>query len=113
MRARDLFEEKEADVPDGARDTMLPSMVVHNLDNAYGFYRALIAIAGLPDTDAALASVTPDSPYFAPYTKTEMEHVKKVLKKMGATPTHLSNKPSQEPATTNKVSPVRQFKDIE
>jgi hypothetical protein len=113
MRARELFENNRADVPDGARDTMKPSIVAHGLDNAYGFYRALIAIAGMPHTNIPLSSVTPDKPYFAPYTTQELNHVHDILGHMGSSYEHLSKKPSSEPKTVNKVSPVRAFEDLD
>jgi hypothetical protein len=114
MRARELFEERKADVPDGARDVMQPTMVVHDLDGNYELYRLLIAVAGLPATKGLpLASVTPDKPYFAPYSKQEHETLTDMLKSMGKHPEHLTKKHSEEPKGTNKASPVRPFKDYQ
>ena len=113
MKASEIFENKNvADLPHSAKDAMLPSMIVPNLDGYYELYRMLIALAGLPDKkDTPMSSVVTDVPYIAPYSKYEHDAIVKILKSMGKSPKYLSNAKSTEPKETNKVSPVRKFKD--
>lgn len=114
MRAQDLFESEDADIPWGARETLPPSMVVPDMGAYYEFYRFVINLAGLPENeDIPNQSVVRDVPLIVPYSQTEHEHVEKMLKKMGKHPVHLTKKPSQEPGFVNKISPVRTFKDYE
>jgi hypothetical protein len=113
MRAKEIFENKNvADLPAGARDVMPPSLVIPDLDGGYyELYRMLIALAGLPDTEAPLSSVVKDHPYISPYSDYEKVAVAKMLKKMGKHPQWLSKKHSEESPEINKTSPVRKFKD--
>lgn len=114
MRARDLFESEEADIPWGARETLPPSMIVPDMGAYYEFYRFVISLAGLPENeDTPTQSVVRDVPLIVPYSKIEHDHVQKMLKKMGKHPVHLTKKPSVEPNFVHKNSPVRKFKDYE
>lgn len=113
MRANEIFENKNiADVPSGSRETMMPSMVVPDLDGYYELYRMLIALASYPNI-VPMSSVVRDLPYIAPYSKQEYEETEKMLKKMGKHPNHLTKFPSEEPKDTNKISPVRPYKDFD
>lgn len=114
MKASEIFEDKKvAQLPKGSEATMLPSMIVPDLDGYYELYRMLITLAGLPDKDTPLSSVVRDVPYISPYSQYEHDAVVKILKKMGKKPTYLSKMSSQEPKETQKISPVRAFKDYE
>jgi hypothetical protein len=48
-----------------------------------------------------------------PYSKQELEAVEKILKKHGKKAHYLTKKPSIEKDDTQKVSPVRVFKDYD
>lgn len=114
MRAKDLFESEEADLPWGARETLPPSMIVPDMDPYYEFYRFIINLAGFPERDETpKQSVIRDRPIIVPYTKIEHDAVKKVLKHIGKHPVALTEKPSIEPDFVHKTSPVRKFKDYD
>lgn len=114
MRAKDLFESEDADLPWGARETLPPSMIVPDLGNYYEFYRFVINLAGFPEKENTPdKSVIRDVPMIIPYSKIEHDSVEKVLRKMGKHPVHLTKQPSIEPKFVNKNSPVRKFKDYD
>ena len=114
MRAKELFESDDADLPWGARDTLPPSMVVPDMGAYYEFYRFVISLAGFPAKEnTPKGSVLRDAPIIIPYSKIEYDAVEKVLKKMGKHPKHLTKNPSTEPEFVHKASPVRQFKDYD
>lgn len=114
MRAKELFESEDADLPWGARETLPPSMVVPDMGPYYEFYRFVINLAGFPEKEnIPQQSVVMDVPLIVPYSKIEHDAVKKVLKKIGKNPVHLTKEPSKEPDFVQKNSPVRQFKDYD
>ena len=114
MRAKELFESEDADLPWGARETLPPSMVVPDMAPYYEFYRFVIGLAGYPEKEnIPVQSVLRDAPIIVPYSPAEHKSIMKILKKMGKHPVHLTRKPSMEPNFVNKNSPVRKFKDYE
>ena len=114
MRAKELFESEDADLPWGARETLPPSMVVPDMAPYYEFYRFVISLAGYPEKeDMPVPSVMRDVPMIVPYSPAEHDGIMKILKKMGKKPVHLTKKPSIEPTFVHKSSPVRKFKDYD
>lgn len=112
MKARELLESKPADLPHTAREALPPSMVVPDLGPFYEFYRFVVALAGFPESDVPLSSVFKDMPFIVPYSQQEYDAVTKMLTKMGKHPTLFTKQPSVEHPSTQKASPVRQFKDF-
>ena len=116
MRAHEIFESKKkiTDVNPMHKETMPPTMVVPDMANPYEWYRFLIAIAGHPGkNDIPFESKVKDIPYIAPFTAEEHAAVVSMLKLMGKHPDHVTIKKSVEPQDTQKLSPVRSFKDID
>jgi hypothetical protein len=114
MRAKELFESEQADLPWGARETLPPSMVVPDMGPYYEFYRFVISLAGYPEKeDIPSSSVVRDVPLIVPYSPQEHDSVMKILKKMKKHPVHLTKKPSIEPDFVHKESPVRKFEDLD
>lgn len=114
MRAKEIFESTNyADIPPGAQETMPPSITVTNMDQYYEFYRFMVAMAGQPDVAIPLEGPVADGVYIAPYSKQELDHVLKLLKRMGKNHKFITKKPSIEPTSTNTMSPVRKFVDLD
>jgi hypothetical protein len=114
MKAKELFESENADLPWGSRETLPPAMVVPDMAPYYEFYRFVVSLAGYPEKeDIPMQSVVRDVPIIVPYTKIEHDGVQKMLKKMKKHPIHLTKKPSIEPEFVYKESPVRKFKDYD
>jgi hypothetical protein len=112
MRAREILESAgRAEIPPGAQETMPPSITVPDMDQYYEFYRFMVGIAGEPDREIPIDGPVADGAVIAPYTKQELDHVLKVIKRMGKTAKFITKKPSIEPESTNTVSPVRKFVD--
>jgi hypothetical protein len=115
MKIKDITESSvKSYIPPGAQETMPPTITVPSMDQYYEYYRFLIAVAGLPEKDnIPLNSPMKDGPYIAPFSSVEHDHSVEILKKMGKNIKHLTTKPSQELNTTNTVSPVRRFVDLD
>jgi len=114
MRARELFEEKAADLPSSSREAMPRGTMIPDLDGDYEFYRLVTALAGVPDNpDIPLNSIMKDKPLVVPYTELEYQQVQKMLKKMKKADDTLTKAPSGEADWVHKTSPVRQFRDHE
>lgn len=112
MRARELFEDKSADLPDSSRESMPKGTMVANLGGDYEYYRLVTALAGVPDNpDIPLNSIMKDKPLVVPYTDIEYQQVQKMLKRMKRNDDTLTKAPSGEAEWVHKVSPVRQFRD--
>jgi len=81
-----------------------------DMDNAYGFYRFVIAMAGHPEiTDTPLDSFTRDIPIAIAYTPEEHDMIHSVAKRMGVKPTELAYNKSREMPDVNTKSPVMKF----
>jgi hypothetical protein len=114
MRAKEIFESKNyADIPPGAQETMPPTLTVTDMDQYYEFYRFMVAMAGQPDKPIPLEGPVADGAFIAPYTKQELDHVLKLLKRMGKHHKFITKYPSIEPKSTNTDSPVRKFVDYD
>ena len=112
MRARELFEEKAAELPDSSRESMPKGTLVPDLAGDYEYYRLLTALAGVPDNpNIPLNSVMKDKPLVVPYTELEYNQVQKMLHRMERNHDHLTKAPSSEADWVHKTSPVRSFKD--
>lgn len=115
MQIREIFEStnRSSDIPPGAQETMPPALTVTDMDQYYEFYRFMIAMAGQPDTNIPLQGPVADGAFIAPYSKQELDHVLKLLKKMGKHPKFITKHASIEPKSTNTTSPVRKFIDYD
>jgi len=114
MRAKEIFEQQEQTFHGGVTEALPPSIVIPGMDPYYEFYRFVISLAGFPaNEDPTTMSVARDRPMVVPYSKQELEAVEKILKKHGKKAHYLTKKPSIEKDDTQKVSPVRPFKDYD
>ena len=112
MKVKDLLEGYEsAKVHPSVQEALPPTLSVPDMDQYYEYYRFLVAIAGQPETAIPLQGPIEDGTYIAPYSKQELDHVLKLLKKMGKTPKFITHKPSKEMDNVNNKSPVRKFID--
>ena len=118
----DLFENAPsmgkivAGLPPSFQHSMPATHAFPDMDNYYGFYRFVIAMAGEsgePDKpgeyEIPLQSNMRDIPIAVAYTKQEHEMIHKTAKRMGATPDELAYHGSQELPDTFTVSPVMKF----
>lgn len=114
MKLIDLLEDSTADIDDGYRETLPPSFTSPSMDQYYEYYRFLVAIAGMPE-NGSIPTNGPikDGPYIVPYSKIERDHSIELLKKMGKSVEFVTSKPSMEPSSTGKASPVRKFVDMD
>lgn len=114
MRAKDLLESKtKVIISPNVSETMPKTISVPDMDQYYEYYRFLIAVAGHPEKDIPLDGPVSDGTYIAPYSKQELDHVLKILKKMNLSPKFITKYDSREPEHVNKFSPVRKFVDYQ
>jgi hypothetical protein len=109
VRLKEIKLNKDtAPMPDGTYDHLPRSLSVVGADAYYDFYRLLISMAGLPDSDLPVKSVIADFPFACAYTPEEQEMIERTLKRHGHTPRYHSSEGSREAPTVNKVSPLPQ-----
>lgn len=112
----DLFENAPpmgkvaAGLPPSFQHSMPATHAFPDMDNYYGFYRFVIAMAGEPDDDRIpLQSNMRDIPVAVAYTQQEHDMIHKTAKRMGANPKELAYKGSKELPDIYTVSPVMKF----
>lgn len=117
MKLSDLFEQQN--IPADVKDSLPPTYVMPKLQNSdyYKQYRHLVALAAARSKQEKGESLSPESVWgenqaVICYTKADQETLKLANKIMGVTSEAISDTPSHEPSTTNKVSPVRKFVDL-
>jgi hypothetical protein len=117
MKLKDLFEQ--ANIPTDVKDSLPPTYVMPKLQNSdyYKQYRHLVALAAARSRVEKGESLSPESVWgenqaVVCYTPADLETLKLANKIMGVTSEAISDTPSHEPKTTNKISPVRKFVDL-
>lgn len=111
----DLFESPGANagqsrIPDGFKYSLPHTHAFPSMDNYYGFYRFVIAMAGHPENgDRPLENEMRDVPVAVAYTKAEHEKIHAVAKRMGVTPIEVAYNGSMELPDTYTKSPVMRF----
>jgi hypothetical protein len=115
MRAKEFIAEQHRDVS-GEHYFPLPmptaAIVPDASQNFYHMYRFGVAMSKAPDENINLNDQTniADKLAILPYTKEDMEIVKKAGKTMNAAPKFISNKGTKEENGGNIISPVAKFK---
>lgn len=112
----DLFENAPsmgkvvAGIPPSFQHSMPSTHAFPDMDNYYGFYRFVIAMAGEPaDSDTPLQTSMRDIPVAVAYTKQEHDMIHRVAKRMGVKPLELAYHGSRELPDTYTRSPVMRF----
>ena len=112
----DLFENAPAmgkvvaGLPPSFQHSMPATHAFPDMDNYYGFYRFVIAMAGEPDdSNIPLQSNMRDIPVAIAYTPQEHEMIHKVAKRMGVKPLEIAYHGSRELPDTYTKSPVMKF----
>ena len=118
----DLFENAPvlgkvvAGLPPSFQHSMPATHAFPDMDNYYGFYRFVIAMAGESgepaepgDYQIPLQSNMRDIPVAVAYTTQEHEMIHRTAKRMGATPQELAYQGSREQPDIYTVSPVMKF----
>lgn len=112
----DLFENAPnmgkvvAGLPPSFQHSMPSTHAFPDMDNYYGFYRFVIAMAGEPDDSSIpLQSQMRDIPVAVAYTKQEHDMIHKVAKRMGVEPLEIAYHGSRELPDTYTKSPVMRF----
>lgn len=120
MRVHELYGDLFENAPSmGKVVTGLPPSFQHSMpsthafpdmDNYYGFYRFVIAMAGEPDDSSIpLQTSMRDIPIAVAYTKQEHDMIHRVAKRMGVKPLELAYHGSSEMPDTYTKSPVMRF----
>lgn len=115
----DLFENAPvigkvvAGLPPSFQHSMPATHAFPDMDNYYGFYRFVIAMAGElgepGGEDIPLQSNMRDIPVAVAYTKQEHDMIHRTARRMGAKPKELAYRGSEEHPDTYTVSPVMKF----
>jgi len=111
----DLFENAsipagESRIPVGFKYSLPHTHAFPSMDNYYGFYRFVIAMAGHPDNgDQPIQNELRDVPVAVAYTKAEHDKIHDVAKRMGVTPVEVAYNGSMELPDTYTTSPVMRF----
>jgi hypothetical protein len=111
MKLSDILENKQAGFPKSSMSTLPGVISSPGMNQYYDYYRFLVAIAGFPDCDVALAGPISDTPLITPYTAIEQDHALQMLNKMGLESKIHARIGSHESAKRNTMSPVRRFVD--
>ena len=110
MKAKDfLKEDKESDIHPYMKAALCGVVTVDGMDQFYEYYRFMTMVAGSPDNMAPKSNVLRDNPIAVAYTEADKDKINSALKAMGKTGTWVNSVASQEPADTNKVSPVAKY----
>ena len=109
MRAIEFISEAKtkAKANDEHICAMNPSMVLHDMDPGYDYYRFMSIIAG--DKDSEMPSHHEhfnNTPFALAYTPEEHEMLIRGLKRMGRKHKQVTNHKSEEHTSTNNTSPV-------
>jgi len=81
-----------------------------DMDNSYGFYRFVVAMAGMPEKNEVVDNIAlRDIPIAVAYTKEEHDMIHAAAERMGITPDELAYHGSHEMPDTYTVSPVMKF----
>lgn len=119
MRAREFVaEDAHSKFHDDQLGPMTGMKRYDGLDNSnpYAMWRFIVAAAGQPKQDQTdpTAPLSKDGPIgqklsTLSYTKADAEILDATARAMGEKGTVISSQESTEPATTNKISPVKGF----
>jgi len=107
MRMSEFISEASAKAHDEHVSTMSMSMVLHDMDPGYDYYRFMSIIAGdrdheMPASHEHFKAV----PFVLAYTPEEQAMLIRGLKRMGKKHKFLAKDSSKEPDNTGNVSPV-------
>ena len=81
-----------------------------DMDNSYGFYRFVVAMAGLPEKNDIVDNVAlRDIPIAVAYTKEEHDMIHRAAERLGIVPDELAYHGSSELPDTYTTSPVMKF----
>jgi len=81
-----------------------------DMDNSYGFYRFVVAMAGMPEKNEVVDDVAlRDIPIAVAYTKEEHDMIHAAAERMGIKPDELAYEGSHELPDTYTKSPVMKF----
>lgn len=107
MRATEFISEATSKAHDEHISTMATSMVLHDMDPGYDFYRFMSIVAGDHDNDMLPQHEHFKAvPFVVAYTKHEEDMLIRGLKRMGKKHKFVAKDPSEEPGTTNTKSPM-------
>jgi ABC-type uncharacterized transport system YnjBCD substrate-binding protein len=107
MRAYEIVTEAKGKTNPEHSSTMQPSMVVHDMDPGYDYYRFMIKIAGYPQKNAAHDHEHfRDHPVMTAYTQAEEDMLSATVKGMGKKASWITTENGKEPSSNNKKSPV-------
>jgi hypothetical protein len=107
MRAAEFVAEAKGKTNPEHTSTMQPSMVVHDLDPGYDYYRFMIKVAGHPHIDSHHEHEHfRDHPVMTAYTQAEEDMLSATVKSMGKKASWITTENGKEPSSNNKVSPV-------
>jgi hypothetical protein len=107
MRIKEFVSEASAKAHEEHLCAMSPSMVMHNMDPGYDYYRFMSIIAG--DKDSNMPSHHEhfnNTPFAAAYTPEEHDMLIRGLKRMGKKHKKVSKNISQEHSSTHNISPI-------
>jgi len=98
-------------LPPSFQHSMPGTHAFPDMDNSYGFYRFVVAMAGHPEkTDVDMEMPLRDIPIAVAYTKEEHDMIHNVAARMGITAEELSYDKSSELPDTYTTSPVMIFR---
>jgi hypothetical protein len=81
-----------------------------DMDNSYGFYRFVVAMAGMPEKNEIIDNIAlRDIPIAVAYTKEEHDMIHRAAERMGIVPDELAYHGSHELPDTYTTSPVMKF----
>jgi len=107
MRAVEFVAEAKSKTNPEHTSTMQPSIVVHDLDPGYDYYRFMIKVAGYPQTNAAQGHEHfRDHPVMTAYTQAEEDMLNATVKAMGKKASWITTENGKEPSSNNKASPI-------
>ena len=107
MRANEFVIEAKGKANPEHTGTMQPSMVVHDMDPGYDYYRFMNVVAAHPHHKAPHDHHHfRDHPFVSAYTDQEVEMLNNSIKGLGHKVKWLTKTKGVEPTSTNKSSPV-------
>jgi len=107
MRVKEFVSEALAKAHDEHLCAMSPSLILHDMDSYYEYYRFMSMLAGDQDSDMRPGHEHfNSSPFALAYTPEEHQMLLRGLKRMGKKHKEVSKNKSQEHNSTNNTSPV-------
>jgi hypothetical protein len=109
MRAVEFILEAKKNAKTSAEHmcAMTPSMVLHDMDPGYDYYRFMSIVAGDEDSEMpAHHEHFNNTPFASAYTPEEHEMLIRGLKRMGRKHKQVTKEKSSEHSSTNSTSPV-------